>query len=656
MSDFMQFEIKKRDAAGRLCRLKTRHGTVTTPTLLPVINPNKIIITPKEMKKLFGTEMVITNSYIIRKNEDLRSRALSEGIHKLIDFDGPIMTDSGTFQSYMYGDIDVDPLDIVSFQRDIDVDIGTILDIFGTPDQTRAEAEDAVRITVERAKQSVLLKDQMLLACPVQGSVFPDLREKCAGDLGDLNADFHPIGGVVPLMEQQRYRDLTRVILAAKKGLPLNRPVHLFGAGHPLVFPLAVALGCDIFDSSAYIKYAVEDRVIFPGGTSHLKDLEELPCCCPVCSKYTASELKTIEKTKRTRLLSEHNLYVSFEEIRRIHNAIAQGTLWELVEEKASQNPFLHDALEVLKKEENNDWLMGFEPMVKNRALFYTGHHTVHRPEVSRMFQRLNLWYTPSSDVTVLLPETVKPYHISYQDIISDIYSVCPHAEIVVDSSMGPVPISIDEIYPFAQSLFPEIVDKDTREVSTARLDRFLKHKTVINWNGKDTLKDLERFSDEVTNVSPDERRVRSVAMMQFGRGADDALFNGLLRIVKSKKTQKIRNVYSDDDHVVSMRAADGMFTLKLEGGKRLHKRFPSPRFRVIVDSDASSFVMEGKSVFSKFVIDADKLLYPFDECIIVDEHDEFLAVGRCLLNRGEMLSFTSGQAVKTREHIRLNQ
>jgi len=98
------------------------------------------------------------------------------------------------------------------------------------------------------------------------------------------------------------------------------------------------------------------------------------------------------------------------------------------------------------------------------------------------------------------------------------------------------------------------------------------------------------------------------------------------------------------------------MFTLKLEGGKRLHKRFPSPRFRVIVDSDASSFVMEGKSVFSKFVIDADKLLYPFDECIIVDEHDEFLAVGRCLLNRGEMLSFTSGQAVKTREHIRLNQ
>lgn len=652
MSDIMQFEIKKRDAAGRICRLKTRHGSVTTPTLLPVINPNKMIITPNEMKSLFGTEMVITNSYIIRKYEDLRTRALSEGVHKLIDFDGPIMTDSGTFQSYMYGDIDVDPLDIVSFQRDIGVDVGTILDIFGTPDQTRDEASDAVKETVKRAKQSVPLKEEMLLACPVQGSVYPDLRNICAKELGTLDADFHPIGGVVPLMEQQRYGDLTKVILASKKGLPVERPVHLFGAGHPLVFPLAVALGCDIFDSSAYIKYALEDRMIFPGGTAHLNDIEELPCRCPVCSKYAASELKNIEKTKRTRLLAEHNLYVSFEEIRKIKNAISQGNLWELVEEKASQNPFLHDALEIVKRDENNVWLEQFEPIVKNRALFYTGHHTQYRPEITRMFHRLQSWYKPISDCIVLLPETVKPYHLSYESVIYDIQKVCPQAEIVIDSVMGPVPIDIDEMYPFAQSVFPQVVDKNTLEVRSERLKNFIDKGKIFYWDGKKTLDELVSYADKTFTVSQDEIRVRAVAQMQFGPGSDSALFDGTLDIVRSKKTKKIRNVYCNKKHMVSMRASDGLFTLKLEGGKKLHKRFPSPRFRIIVDSDAALFVKEGKSVFSKFVLDADSTLRPFDECIIVDEHDEFLAVGRCLLNRQEMLAFTSGQAVKTREHV----
>ena len=94
----MKFEIKDRDAAGRICKFTTEHGSVTTPNLMPVINPNKMLISPKEMKKLFGTQIVITNSYIIGRSEKLREKALEFGVHKLIDFDGPIMTDSGTFQ------------------------------------------------------------------------------------------------------------------------------------------------------------------------------------------------------------------------------------------------------------------------------------------------------------------------------------------------------------------------------------------------------------------------------------------------------------------------------------------------------------------------------------------------------------------------------
>ena len=202
------------------------------------------------------------------------------------------MTDSGTFQSYVYGDIDLDPLEIVEFQKNIGVDIGTILDVFCTPDQTKKEAIDGVDETIKRAKKSMKIKNVMALACTVQGSIYPDLREKCAKSLSDTGADFFPIGGVVPLMENQRYSDLIRVILSSKRGLNLSKPVHLFGAGHPLVFPIAVALGCDFFDSSAYAKYAQDDRLIFPWGTEKLDTLSELPCCCPVCSKYSVSELK----------------------------------------------------------------------------------------------------------------------------------------------------------------------------------------------------------------------------------------------------------------------------------------------------------------------------------------------------------------------------
>src|SRR5687767_6181312 len=103
------FEIKGRDGAARLGRFATAHGTVTTPTLLPVLNPNLDYISAREMKRDFGTEMVITNSYIIRKSEALRTKALAEGVHALLDWDGPVMTDSGTFQMYVYGKVSVEP-------------------------------------------------------------------------------------------------------------------------------------------------------------------------------------------------------------------------------------------------------------------------------------------------------------------------------------------------------------------------------------------------------------------------------------------------------------------------------------------------------------------------------------------------------------------
>jgi len=645
----MTFEIKERDAAGRLCKFTTKHGAVTTPTLLPVINPNKMMIPPKEMKKRFGTEILITNSYIIYKDAKLRKQALEQGVHKLIDFNGSIMTDSGTFQSYVYGDVKLDPLEIVRFQREIGSDIGTILDIFGTPGQTKEEAEQGVKETIARAKKSVPEKGEMLLACTVQGSVYPDLREHCAQQLSALDADFFPIGGVVPLMENQRYPDLVRCILAAKRGLDPSKPVHLFGAGHPLIFPLAVALGCDFFDSSAYAKYANDGRMIFQWGTEKFDDLTELPCCCPVCSKYTASELRELDAKERTLQLALHNLYVSFAEMKTIRAAITGGWLWELVEQRASANPSLYDALRVLREPEHLSWLEHYEPASKKTALFYTGPQTIHRPTIYRYHTRLFTRYEPLLKTTIVFPEGTKPYSMFYSREIKNILEK-KNVNFVVDSHLGPIPFELDEMYPLAQSVFPDEIDQETREKVQQVVDKFLKNKTVIRWDGCTTIKEEKSLKQ---NVDLDMRRISAVADMQFGRGASQALLNGEITIIKSKRTGKIRNIICDGHHVISMRAEDGLFTLKMDGGRRLHMDLKYPLLRIVVTDDAEPFVKEGKSVFAKFVKDCDPDLRPFDECLIVNENDTLLAVGRTLLNRVEMLAFHQGMAVKTRESIK---
>jgi len=96
-----------------------------------------------------------------------------------------------------------------------------------------------------------------------------------------------------------------------------------------MMFSLAVALGCDLFDSASYALYAKDGRYMTARGTYHLNKLQYLPCSCPVCSSLNAREL--FESENREELLARHNLYVTFEEIREVKQAILEGSLWELV-------------------------------------------------------------------------------------------------------------------------------------------------------------------------------------------------------------------------------------------------------------------------------------------------------------------------------------
>ena len=142
------FELIRRDGLARIGKLETPHGQLETPALLPVVNPRLVTVPPRELHDVFGFQALITNSYIIRNDPKLNARAKEVGLHEMLDFPGTIMTDSGTFQSHMYGEVEVRNEDIINFQRDIGTDIGTVLDIFTEPDWSKEKTAHAVDVTM----------------------------------------------------------------------------------------------------------------------------------------------------------------------------------------------------------------------------------------------------------------------------------------------------------------------------------------------------------------------------------------------------------------------------------------------------------------------------------------------------------------------------
>jgi 7-cyano-7-deazaguanine tRNA-ribosyltransferase len=446
------FEILDKDAGGRIGRLRTPHGIVETPTVMPVINPNIQLIPPKEMRN-FGAEILITNSYIIYRKEELKSVALEKGLHGLLDFDGPIMTDSGSFQLSVYGSVEVTNEEILGFQQKIGSDIIVPLDIPTPPDVHYRRAEEELAVTAERLEAARrFIQGEQLLAGPVQGSTYPELREKAASHLKDLNFEVYPLGAVVPLMEAYRYTELVDVIAASKKGLSPASPVHLFGAGHPMMFALAVALGCDLFDSAAYALYAKDGRYITVNGTYHVEKLNYLPCSCPVCSGYTAEELKKADN--REELLGRHNLYATFAEIRLIKQCIKDGKLLELVEYRCRGHPKLLDGLKKLYT--HSPWLEQFDPATKS-TFFYCGPESASRPEVLRFGKRLERFSLQGS--VIIRTGPVKGEK-DYDQILA------------FKAPFGAFPAEMEEVYPFNAEVpkFPDYEALDTAFSNTLKL------------------------------------------------------------------------------------------------------------------------------------------------------------------------------------------
>src|SRR5438128_3047879 len=526
------FEVRERDGLARIGVLETAHGRVATPTLAPVVNPNRPIIPPRDLATRFGAQILITNAYILGKSPG-RDASVRLGIHQFLGFPGAVMTDSGAFQSHVYGDVDVTNAEVMAFQKAIHADFGTMLDVFSEPGHDHNRAAKDVDETLRRAQEAVSLRGEMALVGAVQGGLHADLRERCASSVSALDVAVCAIGGVVPLLEAYRFRDLVRVIIASKKGLDPAKPVHLFGAGHPLVFPLAALLGCDLFDSASYAKYARDGRMLFPDGTRRASELRESGCPCPVCTDHAMREIAAEQI-----LLAAHNLRACFGAIRECARAIAHGDLWELVERRARAHPTLLVALRELRH--HNEFLEEFEPVARRGALYYVGPETAHRPVLHRFRRRLiERYQPPSAKGLVVLPENRRPFTEAYASAVARVMGTSAvHA--VVKSIWGPVPLELDHVWPMAQSVVPDSLDVESLEAAEVFFREWAAgagYSFGLLWDGQSSLDELRARAPGKRAVDWNSARIRATADHQFGRGAADALLLGTVSYVVSKNT-----------------------------------------------------------------------------------------------------------------------
>ncbi|AKG92041.1 tRNA-guanine{15} transglycosylase [Geoglobus ahangari] len=455
----MRFEIVAKDAMGRIGRLQTPHGTVETPALLPVINPNIDFIPAHELRK-YGAEMMITNSYIIYRSRNLRERALKKGLHGLLGVDMPVMTDSGSFQLMVYGDVEVTNEEIVRFQNEIGSDIVTPLDIPTPPDAEHETARKDLEETIRREREAEEIHEsyghENLLSIPIQGSTHLDLRKRSAEAANSINGDVFAVGAVVPLLDTYRFSDVAKIVLTAKSVLTPARPVHLFGAGHPMIFALYAAMGVDLFDSAAYALFAKDDRYLTPRGTLKLEELQYFPCSCPVCLSHTPEELRRMEKGERARLIAEHNLYVSFEEIRRVKQAIKSNELFELVENRIRAHPYLVQAWREIRN--FIDVMERHDPSMK-RVFFYLGRESLYRPAIRRHHERVLNVKVDKDEIVISSDPGVK-------------------ADFYLRPAFGVVPAELMESYPAGHAEMYDDVEDEAYEVAAEGLRRFMeKHR-----------------------------------------------------------------------------------------------------------------------------------------------------------------------------------
>ena len=352
----------EKNTNARLGKLKTNYGEYDTPMFMPVGTLATVkTLSPEELKEVHAG-IILSNTYHLwlRPGDDVV--AASGGLHKFMNYNGPILTDSGGFQvfslanpkdimeegvrfkNHLNGDeLFLTPEKSIQIQNNLDSDIAMSFDeCIGYP-ATYDYCKNSVERTIRWAKRGkdVFNNERQSLFGIVQGGEYEDLREHCAKELIKIGFDGYSIGGTSVGEDKET---MYKMVSMSTKHLPTDKVRYLMGVGDPIDIIENVIRGIDIFDCVSPTRLARHGHAYTKYGKINLKNAKykkdftpiEENCDCYACKNYTKSYIKHLINSNETfgaRLLSIHNIRYLIRLTEDLRECIKNDNILEYKEE-----------------------------------------------------------------------------------------------------------------------------------------------------------------------------------------------------------------------------------------------------------------------------------------------------------------------------------
>ena len=348
------FVVEAQQGEARAARLQTSHGEIETPVFMAVGTRATVkAMTPEELKSS-GCQVVLGNTYHLHLRPGEKTIANLGGLHRFMNWSGPILTDSGGFQVFSLSKLRKMNEDGVEFRSHLDgskyfispeksmeiqMDLGS--DIIMAFDEclpypaTREQAVFGMELTHRWLKRSkdAMTRSQSLLFGIVQGGLELDLRLKSLEQITSVDLPGYALGGLSVGEPIEMMHHLVREVAPR---LPQNKPRYLMGVGTPLDLILAVDSGIDMFDCVMPTRTARNGTIYTWGGKVSIKRTEykedpsplDPECDCYTCTNYSKAYLRHLflsGEILSSRLNSIHNLHFYFTLMNRSREAIREG-------------------------------------------------------------------------------------------------------------------------------------------------------------------------------------------------------------------------------------------------------------------------------------------------------------------------------------------
>ena len=371
-----RYTLLKKDGKARRGRFVTPHGTVETPVFMNVgtLAAIKGAVSSMDLKEI-GCQVELSNTYHLHLRPSDKVVYKMGGLHEFMNWDRPILTDSGGFQVFslsgmrkikeegVYFSSHIDgkkifmgPEESMQIQSNLASTIAMAFDECITIPSTREYVEKSVARTtrwLERCKVEMdrlnslpetINKEQMLFGIN-QGATFKDIRIEHAKTIAKMDLDGYAIGG---LAVGETHEEMYEIIDAVVPYLPEDKPIYLMGVGTPANILEAVDRGVDFFDCVLPARNGRHGHVFTKDGKINLMnakfELDKRPidegCQCPACKSYTRGYIRHLFKAKEMlamRLCVLHNLYFYNKLMEDIRAAIDGGYYKEFKEQKLKE-------------------------------------------------------------------------------------------------------------------------------------------------------------------------------------------------------------------------------------------------------------------------------------------------------------------------------